>query len=77
MTLDEFGTDLFAAIKTVGGILAVQQQYAGKVHQSDQDGMAALLAKRNGLREVLRGQVEKLNDADAAELVRRYPWILA
>jgi hypothetical protein len=76
MTLDEFGPDLFAAVKTAGNILAVQQQYAGAVHQSDQDGMASLLKRRDDLREVLREQVEKLTDADAAELVRRYPWIL-
>ena len=76
MTLDEFGTDLFAAIKTVGGILAVQQQYAGAVHRSDKDGMTQLLKRRDEMREVLRGQIEKLNDADAAQLVRRYPWVL-
>lgn len=76
MTLDEFGTDLFAAIKTVGGILAVQQQYAGAVHRSDKDGMAQLLKRRDEMREMLRGQIEKLTDADAAELVRHYPWVL-
>lgn len=76
MTLDEFGTDLFAAIKTVGGILAVQQQYAGAVHRSDKDGMTQLLKRRDEMREVLRGQMDKLTDADAAELVRRYPWVL-
>jgi hypothetical protein len=76
MTKDEFGLDLFEAVKTIGGILGVQQQYAGAVHKADQPAMAACLKRRDELNGQLRVQMDKLSDADAAEIARRYPWVL-
>jgi hypothetical protein len=76
MTLDEFGRDLFAAVKTVGCILACQEQYAGAVNKSDKDTMAVILKRRDELKAVLHKQMETLSDADAADIVRRYPWVL-
>ena len=76
MTMDEFGADLFVAVKAVGGILAVQQQYAGAVHRSDKDAMEALLHRRDSMKVELHRQMETLSDADAAEIVRCYPWVL-
>lgn len=77
MTQEEFGLDLFAAVKTVGGILAIQQQYAGAVHRSNRAAMETLLKKRDGLKVTLHAQMDALSDANAAEIVRRYPWVLS
>jgi len=76
MTNEEFGLDLFAAVKTIGGLLGVQHQYAGAVHKSDHAAMATCLKRRDELNVQLREQMDKLSDADAAEIVRRYPWVL-
>jgi hypothetical protein len=76
MTKEEFGLDLFEAIKTIGGMLAIQQQYAGAVHRTDKAVMETLLSKRGELKTALDEQMGKLSDADAAEIVRRYPWVL-
>jgi hypothetical protein len=76
MTQEEFGLDLFGAIKLIGRILTVQDHYAHYVTQGNQDKMQDALTKRDELRKQLRPQLDTLSDADAAEIVRRYPWVL-
>lgn len=76
MTKEEFGLDLYAVMVRIGGILGLQEQYAGHVNRGDKAKLAETLAKRDRLKRELLPLMEQLSDADAAEVVRRYPWVL-
>jgi hypothetical protein len=74
---EEFGELLYATIKTIGGILQLRQYRA-------QTPVARLKPKQLtewGQREQvlladLREQMKQLSDLDAAEVARRYPWVV-
>lgn len=76
ITKEEFGLALYAAIFAIGGILGLQEQYAGHVKYGNKARMKEALVKRDQLKRELAPQLDKLSDADAAEIVRRYPWVL-
>lgn len=77
MTRDEFGPDLFQAVKTIGSILALQDQYAGAVHRQDKAKMSDTLAKRDQMKRDLIPLMDRLSDADTAAIVNQYKWLLA
>lgn len=76
MTREEVGVELVEAVKTVGRILSIQNQYSSAVHRSRKDEMASLLSQRDELKAQLHKQMEVLSDADAAEIVRKHPWVM-
>ena len=75
MTFDEFGADLFQAVKLCGAIPACHAKYADAVFKNDQARMAEILETKKRLEQELRLAMASLTDADAAEVMRRYEWV--
>lgn len=75
MTSDEFGLDLLQALKICGAIPACQPKYADAVFKNDQARMAEVLETKKRLEQELRLAIDSLDDAEAAEVMRRYPWV--
>ncbi|MHB1098126.1 MAG: hypothetical protein ACYCZR_01100 [Burkholderiales bacterium] len=71
MTREEFGVDIFEAIKCIGGLLAIQDQVNAAVYL-DQT-LDPLVAKREALKVKLIGHMKQLSDTDTAEILQRYP----
>lgn len=76
MTRDEVGTPFLTAIQHIGRVLGAQQRYACIVHSGSKDEIASSLNELNELRCGIPPLLDKLDDHDAAEIVRRYPWVL-
>lgn len=76
MTQEEFGVDLFAVCHTAGRVLACQKQYAAVVLRDNREEIAAKRNELTALRQLLNTQFPALSDSDAAEFVKRYPWVL-
>ena len=73
MTKEEFGLDLFEAIKCIGGLLALQEQINGAVHHGK--NFEELVQRRDGLKARLIPLMQTLDPADVTEILRRYPMV--
>lgn len=73
MTREEFGLDLFEAVKCIGGLLAIQDQVNASVHQNKK--LDELVTRRERLKQDLTALMVKLNDTDVAEILERYPMV--
>lgn len=73
MTREEYGLDLFEAVKCVGGLLAIQDQINASVHQGKP--LDELVKQREGLTAHLVPLMKKLPDQDVAEILERYPTV--
>lgn len=76
ITKEEFSLDLYEVIFTIGQILGVQNKVRQYTDKNMTYPLRAAQQEEQTLRSTLTKQLEKLSDADAAEIVRRYPWIL-
>lgn len=75
MTSKEFGLDLLQALKLCGALTAWQPKYADAVFRNDQAKMGEVLDTKKRLEDELRLAMGSLTDEDAAEVMRRYPWV--
>lgn len=79
MTLAEFGKPLFLAIQWATAVQWLDQAIARAIlSMASPQTISALRARRARALEEARqwARHESISDADAAELARRYPWIL-
>lgn len=76
ITKEEFGLDLYEAVFTIGQLLGVQNKVRFYHDKNMKYPLRAAQQEEQTLRTTLTKQMDKLSDADAAEIVRRYPWIL-
>ena len=70
ITKEEFGLDLYECIKAIGGIKQLDRML--KVKPAHQE----YLKRRAILKADMTRYYQKLTDTDAAEVARRYPWVL-
>jgi hypothetical protein len=77
-TLKEFGETLYAAIMAASRITQIDRQIAGAVWRQDGAVLAALQADRRAAIEHAKqlAASPEIADTEAAELARRYPWLL-
>ena len=75
MTLDEFGIDLFHAIRCIGGLLALQDQHNAAVHRNDAVAQAAVRARREPIIAELIQRMGKLTVEEQTEIAQRYPMV--
>jgi hypothetical protein len=77
-TLKEFGETLYAAIMAASRITQIDRQIAGAVWRQDERRMKELMATKQQAVEQAKALAAspEISDADAAELARRYPWLL-
>ena len=73
MTREEFGLDLFEAIKCIGGLLALQDQINGSVHQGKP--LDELVKRRETLKARLIPLMQTLKAEDVTEILKRYPMV--
>jgi hypothetical protein len=67
---------LYAALVLISSIRFLQDQYAGHLSQGRTALLPQMLAHRDRLKRELMPVMDALSDADAAEIVRRYPWVM-
>lgn len=73
ITEEEFGLNLYAAIKTIGGLLAVQDQINAAVHRGQPYDRQ--VATRDKLKAELVPVMTKLKAGEVAEILDRYPFV--
>lgn len=76
ITKEEFGLDLYETIFTIGKILGVQSKAKKAVKKQEHYLVRAAQQEEQQLRAELAKLMDKLSDKDAADVVRRYPWVL-
>jgi len=76
LTKEQFGVDLYEAVKTCGRIMWCRDAYTRSVLDRDTAAMARELELRRRRIGELAEQIRQLSGDDAAELVARYPWAL-
>jgi len=75
MTKEDFGIDLFEAVKVIGGLLAVQDQHNAAVHKDDKGRQGELAATLEALKASLVPLMQRLDRRDVAEILARYPMV--
>lgn len=73
MTKEEFGLDLFEAIKCIGGLLAIQDQVNAAVHHGK--NLDDLVRRREALKVKLIEAMKHLTTAQEVEILQRYPMV--
>ena len=73
ITREEFGLDLFEAVKCIGGLLAIQDQINASVHQ--EKPLDDLIKKREALKLRLIPLMQTLDARDVTEILERYPMV--
>jgi hypothetical protein len=76
ITKEEFGLDLYEAIKTIGGILVIQDHMNAAVHQGKSEQLQELKKRRDMLRASLIPLMHRLPQDDVTEIVTRYPFVV-
>lgn len=71
-----FGLALHDTIKTIGGIMGIDQQRAAAIHKGEGHKLQALLERRKALQITLAAQLPALNDGEMSQLLSRYPWVV-
>lgn len=72
-TKEQFGVALYDAVYLIGRILGVQNQRRQAPHKYAE---RAARQVESALRAQLQTQMDRLTDAEAAAVVRRYPWVM-
>ena len=75
MTKDEFGSNLFETIKTIGGILGIDQQRANAIHKHEGVKVQELMTRRKALQAELVNQLKALTNDEMDQLLARYPYV--
>ena len=75
ITKEEFGLNLYEAIKTIGGILAVDQHRANAIHRGEGYQVQALMVRRKALQVTLAQQLPTLNDSEMGQVLAKYPFV--
>lgn len=75
-TKEEFGVALYDTIKTIGGIIGIDQQRASAIHKGEEDTLQDLNARRHALKVALAAQLPTLTDAEMSGTLARYPWVV-
>jgi hypothetical protein len=74
---EEFGLNLYDTIKTIGGIIGLEQQRAAAIHYEHPEKIADLMTRRKALQVTLAGQLPKLMNHEVDQVLARYPWVTA
>lgn len=74
-TKEDFGLNLYETIKTIGGILGIEQLRAAAIHYEHPEKMSDLMARRKKLQVTLAGQLPTLTNNEMDQVLARYPWI--
>jgi 2-C-methyl-D-erythritol 4-phosphate cytidylyltransferase len=77
ITKEEFGVNLYETIKTIGGILGIDRQRAAVIHGGQGYKLADLNTRRQALQRTLAQQLQTLTDAEMAQVLEKYPWVVA
>lgn len=76
ITRQQFGETLYETIKTIGGILGLEQQRAAAIHYGEGYKIARLLARRKLLQERLSELLPQIDEANMATILKLYPWVV-
>lgn len=76
-TKEDFGVNLYETIKTIGGILGLEQQRAASIHYEHPEKIEDLMKRRKVLQVTLAEQLPKLKDHEMDDVLAKYPWITA
>lgn len=78
LTLREFGERLYEAIRSSSRVAQIDRQIADAVWRQDELRMQELMAVKQEALEQAKALAAstEISDTDAAELARRYPWLL-
>lgn len=76
MTKEEFGVNLYEAIKMIGGIVGIDQQRAAAIHKGEGYKVQSLLERRRELQVILAAQLPALTDPEMDQILDRYPWVV-
>jgi hypothetical protein len=76
ITKEEFGLNLYEVIKTIGGIMGLEQQRAAAIHYGKGYEIQNLLTRRSQLQKTLAGQLPTLTDQEMSQVLPRYPWVV-
>ena len=75
ITKEEFGLNLYEVIKTIGGILGIDQQRANAIHRQEGHQVQALMVRRKALQVTLAQQLPTLNDSEMTRVLEKYPFV--
>lgn len=75
LTKEQFGLNLYEAIKTIGGILGLDQQRAACIHRERSDELPDLLARREKLVKDFVHHRAILTHDERQQILARYPWV--
>jgi hypothetical protein len=76
ITKEEFGLNLYEVIKTIGGIMGLEQQRAAAIHYGKGHEIQNLLKRRTQLQKTLAVQLPTLNNDEMAQVLQKYPWVV-
>ena len=75
VTKEEFGLNLYDTIKTIGGLLGLEQQRAAAIHQNQGYKVQGLLDRRAVLVKEWTRFRAILPHEDVKAIIARYPWV--
>lgn len=75
ITKEEFGLNLYETIKTIGGILGIDQQRANAIHKGEGYRVQELMTRRKALQVTLAKQLPELTDSEMDQVLARYPFV--
>jgi hypothetical protein len=75
-TKEEFGLKLYETIKTIGGLLGVEQQRAAAIHYEHPEKMPDLMKRRKALQVTLAAQLQTLTNHELDQVLAKYPWVV-
>ena len=75
ITKEQFGLNLYDAIKLIGGIQGLDQQRAQAIHKGEGYKIQDLLTRRKELQKTLAGRLPDLTDDEMDQILQRYPWV--
>ena len=75
ITKEQFGLNLYEAIKLIGGIIGLDTQRAQAIHKGEGYKVQDLLTRRKELQKTLAGQLPQLTDDEMDQILQRYPWV--
>ena len=73
---EEFGVNLYETIKTIGGLLGLEQQRVAAIHYGHKEKLTDLATRRNALRAILAKQLPTLKHDEMDRVLATYPWVV-
>lgn len=74
-TKEEFGLNLYEAIKTIGGILGLDQQRAACIHRERPEALPEMETRRATLVKDFEHHRAILTHDELTQIIARYPWV--